>query len=114
MGSRPRKVGLYSLNPAIYTAKEGFTMRMDERNRNILISKLRFSPAAVSRLERNSHLAGKTLSFLAVLRAPDTSRATKTLATRQLQKIRQWVEELGFSNQEILKKERQNFYSFCR
>ena len=89
-------------------------MHMDERNRNILISKLRFSASAVNRLERNSHLTGKTLSFIEVLKAPDASRATKTFATQQLQQIRQWVEEAGFSNQEILKRERQNFYSFCR
>ena len=89
-------------------------MRMDERTRNILILKLRFSPAAVLRLESNSHLTQKTLGFIEVLKAPDASQATKAFATQQLQKIRQWVEESQLSNQEILRQERQNYYSFCR
>lgn len=87
-------------------------MRFDENTRNLLILKLRFSPASVLQLEKNGHLVKKTQDLLALLRKADANRETKQFASEQLKKIRQWVDGSMPDPKTTLKLERQAYYSF--
>jgi len=89
-------------------------MRFDETTQNLLIYKLRFSPAAVARMEQDHHLVSKVHSLIDQLKQADATKESKILATQRLQKIKQWALSPLQNHQLTLKKERQAYYSFCR
>ena len=89
-------------------------MSIDNRTRSILIDKLHFTPANLSRLENNQDLLSKTLGLITLIRQANHPKEKRVFIGQQLKKIRQTLERSPVRNNFMLRKERALFYTFHR
>ncbi|MDX2471210.1 MAG: hypothetical protein QNL04_11620 [SAR324 cluster bacterium] len=104
---------LYSTPLACNTAKEG-AMRFDENIRNILILKLKYPPASLIKLERNSHLVQKVLEAIDTLKQKHRNKEAKQYALAQLHHIKKLVAAPTADFAGSMRQERKAYYSFSK
>ncbi len=87
-------------------------MRFDESIRNILVLKLKYPPASLIKLERNSHLVQKVLESIDTLRQSHRNKESKQYALAQLNHIKKLVSGPAPDFAGSMRQERKAYYSF--
>ena len=88
-------------------------MRFDESIRNILVLKLKFSPASTIKLERNPHLVAKIVEAIDTLKQKGLPLVDRQYALAQIQHIKKLVEPKDVRGSSLAQ-ERKAYYSFSR
>ena len=89
-------------------------MLFDESMRNILVLKLKYTPASVINLERNPHLVKKTLEAIDTLKTKGRSLPDRQYALAQINHIKKLVTPKPKEYGSSMAQERKAYYSFNR
>ena len=89
-------------------------MRFDESIRNILVLKLKYPPASLIKLERNSHLVQKVLESIDTLKQSHRSKESKQYALAQLHHVKKLVSAPSRDFAGSMRQERKAYYSFSK
>lgn len=89
-------------------------MKMDNKIKTFLLSKLNFSAENIRTLERNRDLLNSTMGLLAYLKEhPNNLEATQYIKV-EFRKIRSSLNQLSRWDGGFLQEERKKYYSFCK
>ena len=87
-------------------------MSIDEKTRQVLITKLQFSQQHITRLEKDKDLLSKTLGLLLMIKNSPKNRDVKLFVLSQLKKIRQSLGKPRFAANSIIHQARSEYYTF--